>query len=303
MRVLITCGSKRGGTEGIARIIGETLEHEGFEVEVLPAGEVGAVLRFDAVIVGGGLYANRWHRAARRFVSRHAAELRQLPVWFFSSGPLDDSARQRVIPPTRQVKALMRRVGAQGHMTFGGRLERDVHGFPASAMAKKFAGDWRDPGHIRSWAFDVSRALPAARPQAAAAANGRAAGVPAVLAHALVGWALCAATMGLGLATATPENALAGHAIAAPILFMVVAAAYFRRPRPFGPLGTALVFTATVALVDLVVVAGLAQHSLAMFRSVAGTWLPFGLIFLVTFLTGQVRTRVGGGHQLRPHAS
>jgi menaquinone-dependent protoporphyrinogen oxidase len=29
----------------------------------------------DAVAVGGALYANKWHKAARRFVRRHRAEL------------------------------------------------------------------------------------------------------------------------------------------------------------------------------------------------------------------------------------
>jgi hypothetical protein len=43
-----------------------------------------------------------------------------------------------------------------------------------------------------------------------------------------------------------------------------------------------------VALLDLVLVAGAIQHSLAMFRSVAGTWLPLGLILLTTWVTGEI---------------
>jgi hypothetical protein len=37
-----------------------------------------------------------------------------------------------------------------------------------------------------------------------------------VLVHAFVGWALCAATMGIGLATLPLQTALIIHAIAAP---------------------------------------------------------------------------------------
>ena len=42
------------------------------------------------MIVGGALYAFRWHKDARRFVKRHADELAGRPTYFFSSGPLDD---------------------------------------------------------------------------------------------------------------------------------------------------------------------------------------------------------------------
>ena len=49
-----------------------------------------------------------------RFVARHAAELRMVPVWLFSSGPLGDSERPADIPAVRQVDALSRRIGARG---------------------------------------------------------------------------------------------------------------------------------------------------------------------------------------------
>ena len=173
MRILITWGSKRGGTEGIARMIGEALEQEGHRVDVLPPEEAARATGFDAVVVGGALYANRWHRAARRFVTRREKDLRSVPVWFFSSGPLDDSADRQIIPPTTQVEILMERVGAQGHVTFGGRLLSDARGFPASAMAKKRAGDWRRPDTIRSWANEIARALPTARPGVVIAQPGR----------------------------------------------------------------------------------------------------------------------------------
>lgn len=76
MRILITWGSRRGGTEGIARILGEALQREGHHVDVLPPEKAARVTGFDAVVVGGALYANRWHRAARRFVTRRERDLR-----------------------------------------------------------------------------------------------------------------------------------------------------------------------------------------------------------------------------------
>jgi menaquinone-dependent protoporphyrinogen oxidase len=164
MRVLITWGSKRGGTEGIARSLGESLRAEGVDVDMLPPRVALKATGFDAAIVGGALYAGRWHREARRFVSRREKDLRRVPVWFFSSGPLDDSSDREEIPPTRQGEILMVRVGALGHVTFGGRLAPDARGFPASAMAKKHAGDWRNPARIRAWAAQGARWGPPPRP-------------------------------------------------------------------------------------------------------------------------------------------
>lgn len=155
MRVLVNYGSKRGGTAGLAAMIGDALTEAGCDAVVRPAKEVSDAGGVDAVIVAGALYANRWHRDARRFVRRNASALRELPVWLVSSGPLDASAEERDIPPTRQVAKLASRVGARGHVTFGGRLESTAKGFPASAMAKKRAGDWRSPAHVRRWVTTV----------------------------------------------------------------------------------------------------------------------------------------------------
>jgi len=41
---------------------------------------------YDAVVVAGALYMNRWHRHARRFVRGHTPALRGRPVWLVSSG-------------------------------------------------------------------------------------------------------------------------------------------------------------------------------------------------------------------------
>ena len=159
MKVLVTYGSKMGGSREIADTVGQGLVNHGLSVEVTPAEKSPAVSGYDAVVVGSGLYASRWRRPARRFVKRNAGQLRSLPVWFFSSGPLDDSATTDDIPPVKQVAALMELVDSDRHKTFGGRLPADAKGFPASAMAKKNAGDWRDQHDIRSWADEIAIAL------------------------------------------------------------------------------------------------------------------------------------------------
>jgi len=107
-----------------------------------------------------------------------------------------------------------------------------------------------------------------------------------VLIHALVGWALCAATMGIGMATTSPNNALVIHAVGAPIFFFGISFVYFKRFNYISPLQTALIFVGFVMLVDFFVVALLILKSLDMFASLLGTWIPFALIFASTYLTG-----------------
>jgi len=159
MQILIAFGSKRGGTEGLAKMIGQELETAGIEVTVTPARNVHSIEGADAVVLAGALYAGRWHRDARRFAKRFAGQLRDRPVWLVSSGPLDDSATTEEIPPVKQVASVMSAIGARGHVTFGGRLEADAKGFPASAMAKKHAGDWRNRDQVRRWTASIIEEL------------------------------------------------------------------------------------------------------------------------------------------------
>ena len=155
MKMLVVFGSKRGGTRGLAEMIAADAFALGAEVDALDARVAPKPDGYDAVVVCGALYMGRWHRAARHYVRRHQHELTQTAVWLVSSGPLDASAEERDIRPVAGVRKLMKQVGAKGHATFGGRLEADATGFPASAMAKKSAGDWRDADHVRAWTAAV----------------------------------------------------------------------------------------------------------------------------------------------------
>ncbi len=117
-----------------------------------------------------------------------------------------------------------------------------------------------------------------------------------ILAHAFVGWALCAATMGIGMAVTTMSTTLIVHAIAAPIFFAGVSLIYFRKFNYTPPLQTALWVLAFVVAMDFFVVAMLINRSFEMFTSILGTWLPFALIFTSTYLTG--RFAVGAGRKV-----
>lgn len=155
-RILVTYGSTREGTAGIATAMADTLRTRDIAVDCLAADAVRSIDDYDAVVVGGALYMARWHRAARRFVARFASQLRVRPVWLFSSGPLDASASTTEIAPVAEVASLMKRIGARGHATFGGRLAPGARGFIASSMARTRAGDWRDWDAIRAWTDRVA---------------------------------------------------------------------------------------------------------------------------------------------------
>ncbi len=112
-----------------------------------------------------------------------------------------------------------------------------------------------------------------------------------VFVHAFVGWALCAATMGIGLATMSLQNALIVHAIGAPIFFTGVSLIYFKKFNYTTPFQTALIFVDFVIAMDFLVVALLITRSLEMFASLLGTWIPFALIFTSTYVTGMYTGR------------
>lgn len=155
MRVQIVYGSKRGGTAGLAHMIATAFEREGWQAQVDDVAARPGIGDVDVVVVGGALYMNRWPKPLRRWARHHTPTLRSVPVWFFSSGPLDDSAREGDIAPTSDVAQLAADVEISGFMTFGGYLDAHPTGFIARSMARKNAGDWRDPEQVAEWVHHI----------------------------------------------------------------------------------------------------------------------------------------------------
>lgn len=104
--------------------------------------------------------------------------------------------------------------------------------------------------------------------------------------HALIGWILCAAIMGIGMSLLPLNTVLIIHLIAAPMFFIIISFIYFKNFNYTNPIVTAIIFVLFIIFMDFFVVALLIIKSLDMFKSTIGTWIPFGLIFLATFLTG-----------------
>jgi menaquinone-dependent protoporphyrinogen oxidase len=286
MRVLVTWGSKLGGTAGIASMIADELRTRGIDVVAVPADQAPSPAAFDAAIIGGALYANRWHRDARRYVERHAHALAKVPAWLFSSGPLDDSADQEALDAPRPVRALVERIGAIGHVTFGGRLEEHPDNAIAAAMAKKTHGDWRNPARIRGWADDIAAALPTARPRPAVEPHGRS--PVRVVEYGVVGWALPAALLVILTAAAPLWLALTLHALAMPGWYVYLSARYQRATGARSPVAVAALWTSATAALYVVLLAHELQHYVWIPTSFAGFWLPLSLSFIAIWAAGAI---------------
>lgn len=147
-RVLIAYGSKHGSTAETAEAIGRQIRESGFEVEVREAESIGSIDAYGAVVVGGSIYAGRWHPHVKEFIRRFESGLREVPVAFFAMGPKtsepDDIASAR-----EQLELTLKKlpdVGARPIAIFGGVVDPEKLRFPFSRLPASDARDWHAIG-------------------------------------------------------------------------------------------------------------------------------------------------------------
>ena len=112
-----------------------------------------------------------------------------------------------------------------------------------------------------------------------------------ILIHAFIGWAICAAIMGIGMQIFSMKTTLIIHAIGGPLAFLIISLIYFKKFNYTTPLLTAIIFIGFIIFMDFFLVALVIQKSLDMFKNPLGTWIPFASIFLTTYLTGVMITK------------
>ena len=160
MRILVVTASRHGSTSGIGEAIATELRGTGVVVVGRRAEEVATLEDADAVIIGSGVYAGRWLEPAKAFIDRFQAELRQRPVWLFSSGPLGDAQTKDDIP--LDAAPMIEKSGACGYRVFAGRLAREDLGLAERAIVKVVHapyGDYRNWTEISAWAQEIAGAL------------------------------------------------------------------------------------------------------------------------------------------------
>jgi menaquinone-dependent protoporphyrinogen oxidase len=157
--VLVVYASKHSSTAEIAERIAAAMRSGGCDADARPAAEVDDLSGYAAVVLGSAVYAKRWQRDARGFARRHAAALRGMPVWLFSSGPLGAVGEHPTAPTPPVAERLVTHLGAREHVIFGGRVPTDPGNFVERAMLKNTPPERRDARDwpaIEEWARGVA---------------------------------------------------------------------------------------------------------------------------------------------------
>lgn len=160
MRILLAVASRHQGTWEIGEVVAERLREHGHVVDQHAPEDVETVAGHDAVVLGSAVYTAHWLPTARDFAARCEADLRERPVWLFSSGLATQPANSANSP--LEVAALRERVGARAHRSFRGRLDRSVLTFTERAIiagGRAREGDHRDMAAVAAWADEIASAL------------------------------------------------------------------------------------------------------------------------------------------------
>ena len=160
MRGVVSAASRHGATVEVAATIGAVLGEAGHEVYVLAPDEITGVDGFDAAVIGSAVYLGHWIEPARELVARHKVALSKIPVWLFSSGPVGEPLRHPEDPADAASLAAL--IGARGHRSFPGLVDKRRLGFAEKAMVaavRVTEGDFRPWEEIDAWAREIAAAL------------------------------------------------------------------------------------------------------------------------------------------------
>ena len=160
MKVLISVASRHGASFEIAEEISATLAASGFQTAVLPPDAVTSLEGYDAVILGSSVYVGHWMDSAVNLVERFEKEIRQVPVWLFSSGPIGHEPKPEDEPA--DLADLIAATGAREHRVFAGQVDRAKLGLGEKVIltaVRAPEGDFRPWEEIRTWAGEIASAL------------------------------------------------------------------------------------------------------------------------------------------------
>jgi len=162
--ILVGFATRTGSTQEVAETIAATLREGGLAVDCRPLKEVQTLERYTAVVLGAPLYMFRWHKDAKRFLSRHHQALLERPVAVFALGPFHDDAKERQDARAQLDKELLKFpwFGPVTIEIFGGKFDPTTLSFPYNlipALKQMPPSDVRDWAAIRAWASDLAAKL------------------------------------------------------------------------------------------------------------------------------------------------
>jgi menaquinone-dependent protoporphyrinogen oxidase len=82
-RILVAYATMAGSTAEVAKAVGEELTQGGWQVDVLPIGEVRDPGSYNAIVVGGPMIMG-WHRSALGFLKKHRSIIQGIPLAVFA---------------------------------------------------------------------------------------------------------------------------------------------------------------------------------------------------------------------------
>ncbi len=154
--VLVAYATTHGSTEEVAEAIAATLREGGLAVDLQPMRQVRSLAGYSAVVLGAPLYMFRWHKDARRFLSRHRQALTGRPVAIFAPGPFTTGDEKEWQGSREQ---LHKELAAFPWLTpiaveiVGGTFDPEKLRFPYSLFMRQVpANDLRDWPAIHAWA-------------------------------------------------------------------------------------------------------------------------------------------------------
>jgi menaquinone-dependent protoporphyrinogen oxidase len=161
--ILIAYATKHGSTREVADSLAAALSAHDLDVATLPAPEVDDLSPYDGIVVGGSLYAGRWHPDALDFLKRHRGALETVPVAVFAMGPRTMDPKDVAQSRAQLDHALAKVSGVAPFAVtiFGGVLDPRKLRFPFNRMPASDARDWNA---VHAWAKDVSQAFKYGKP-------------------------------------------------------------------------------------------------------------------------------------------
>jgi menaquinone-dependent protoporphyrinogen oxidase len=159
-RVLVAFASRHGATRETAATLARELTRagratSGLSAVLAPVQRQPDAVDFDAVVLGSGIYSGRWLAPALDWVGRMSGQLRERPVWLFSTG-LPGVAPGRTVGDGRWVADVL---GAREHRSFGGRVEYRLLSPAERAWHPVELPDQRDWTDVRAWSVHIAAEL------------------------------------------------------------------------------------------------------------------------------------------------
>lgn len=173
MNVLIVYASRNNSTRETAEFIGDKLREHGYTVDVKPPDQIDTLEKYNAVIMGSGIYKGGWLPEMFSFMNRTWDELLTKPVfcWALCIRVLEEKGYEHAMVnymPTR----ILNQMDLRDCRVFAGRLlvseidwdERwtlvlhyDGHMYP-----NNIDKDFRDWDAIAAWTTQITQQLDAA---------------------------------------------------------------------------------------------------------------------------------------------